>query len=242
MRIDQNKLPEHWYLHVKHIESLGSPRLLEFGAGKHLGQNVLFSKWSTSQTVVDLVPLLDCDLANRVAQVVSRLADIEYHPITSARDLAYYGITYIAPLDIAASPFKCDSFDCCVSSYTLEHIPRDAIVRIFTELRRILRSRGLVSVVIDYSDHYSHSDRQIGALEFLRFSDAEYEHYNHRCHYVNRLRHHDYERMFLQLNYEVLASDAKDYATPPSYISAQFDSRLQTTLATKGVFLLQNIK
>ena len=51
----------------------------------------------------------------------------------------------------------------------LEHIPKDSIKKIFIELRRILKKDGVVCATIDYTDHYAHTDKNIGLLNFLSY-------------------------------------------------------------------------
>jgi hypothetical protein len=242
MVVDPGRLPEHFHTHAENIKSLTAPRLLEFGAGKHLAQNIFLSQFAPSQVVIDLDRLLDCRLADEAARVVSRLQGIPYHPIRATEDLERYGIRYLAPQDVASTGLPDDCFDCCVSTDTLEHIPRGSLLRIFTELRRLIRAGGLISAVIGYDDHYAHTDRSIGPLHFLGYGDAEYARHNHRSQYVNRLRHHDFERMFTELGYSIVRSEPSHFAEPPPFVAPQFDAGLKTTFATKGVFLLENGK
>jgi hypothetical protein len=51
-------------------------------------------------------------------------------------------------------------------------------------------------MTIDYSDHYSHADPAISRVNFLRFSDRQWQPYQSRMLYQNRLRHSDYRRIF----------------------------------------------
>jgi SAM-dependent methyltransferase len=146
----------------------------------------------------------------------------------------------MAPLDLRASSFTDGAFDACISTNTLEHIPGSDIVKIFTELRRVVRHDGLLSAVIDYSDHYAHTDARIGPLNYLQYSSAEFAKYNHSVHYQNRLRHYDYLRIFKELGYAIVEDQALDCATPPRRIAAEFDSSHPTLCATRGIFLLRN--
>jgi hypothetical protein len=124
----------------------------------------------------------------------------------------------------------------------LEHIPRDSIIGIFTELKRIVRPGGLISAVIDYSDHYAHTDGSISLLNFLRLSGREFDKYNHRVHFQNRLRHYDYEEIFAGLGFEILRNEPLNSVELPSIVSEDFRSDSPTISCTKGIFLLKVVK
>ena len=64
------------------------------------------------------------------------------------------------------------------------------------ELKTILKPGGLSSLIIDYSDHYSHADKNISPLNYLKYSDKEWKKYNNQYLFQNRLRHQDYKNIF----------------------------------------------
>jgi len=234
-----------WLVHQNHLAAtLEHPNIFEFGAGKSLSQNIFLSRYCESQTVVDLFPMLNIDLVNdAVSQISTHFPAIAYHAIANISDIErYYGIRYMSPFDAARTPFDKDTFDGCISTDTLEHIPEDDIVAIFKELRRIVRPGGLISAVIDYSDHYSHTDKHLGPLNYLRYSTDEFKKYNHTVHYQNRLRHYDYARIFEALGYHCLVSEAADSVPPPSEIAHEFCRSDPSLCALRGVFLLENAK
>lgn len=231
----------NWKFLREHIASLGRPKVFEFGAGKSLQQNLYLSSFVSSQTLIDLFPMLDLRLADAAARGLATLTDGRpYQPIGRIEDLKHYGIIYRAPCDAAATGFTAGCFDACISTDTLEHIPPGDLLRIFVELMRILRSGGLVSAVIDYSDHYAHTDASISRLNFLQFSENEFALHNHSVHYQNRMRHGDYLALFKQVGFEVLKEMSLNHIEPPVRISAQFSSDDPNTFATKGIFLLRN--
>jgi predicted SAM-dependent methyltransferase len=109
--------------------------------------------------------MLDPALADAAAESISRIAPVRYRKITSANDLAAYNISYQAPVDVSCSGLADNSLDACISTSTLEHIPVDSLSAILKELRRVLKPGGVISAVVDYSDHYSHTDKKIQALQ-----------------------------------------------------------------------------
>lgn len=107
------------------------------------------------------------------------------------------GIRYIAPGDAASTGLEGSSIDFHTSYNVLEHIPIEVLRQILHEGARILRPGGLFVHRVDYSDHFSHSDRSISAINFLQYSDAEWKDYaGNRYMYMNRLRHDDFVALF----------------------------------------------
>ena len=80
-----------------------------------------------------------------------------------------------SPYDAAKTDFKDKSICACISTNTLEHIPRESIINIFTELYRILKDDGIISARIDYSDHYAHTDDNISLLNYLKYDDRAWK-------------------------------------------------------------------
>ncbi len=236
-----SEIAGEWSTHQINLAILKKPIVLEFGAGRHLAQNIYLSQFFGLQTVVDLFAMLDLDQVNEAALQFSQLcSNIEFKRMADIADIERnYGVRYLAPLDVRSAPFQDNSFDACISTYTLEHIPEEDIITIFKELRRVISPQGLISAVIDYSDHYSHTDREIGDLNYLQYSAEEFRRFNHKVHYQNRLRHYSYCNIFDALKFKVLRSDAYDFAQPPAKLSPEFERENPTLCATRGIFLLQ---
>ena len=58
---------------------------------------------------------------------------------------------------------------------------------------RIIKNNGLFVHKIDYSDHFSHSDHHISAINFLQYSDKQWDEYaENQYMYMNRMRHDDF--------------------------------------------------
>lgn len=190
-------ISEHWLYHEEALKRFGSKDVIEFGAGKSLGQNLYLSRLGIRQTVVDLNRMMTFDVVNGAIRTLNDLGVLDKAPtISGEKDLTrHFGITYKAPVDIGNSGFASNSFDACISSSTLEHIPAKAIPGIFSELKRIIRPGGIISARNDYSDHYAHSDRNISEVSHLRFSDARWWVHNPANHYQNRLRHGHFRQM-----------------------------------------------
>jgi len=187
----------------------------EFGAGYHLvGPLTFFSYGVSRQLLVDLEPLLRTHLINKsvasfqqfgaklgLPRLPGSTIDSE-DLVTSLRKL--YGIEYRAPGDARATGLPPDSVDCITSTSTLEHIDPGDIGTILRECDRILRADGIMSMSVDYADHYAFFDNSISEYNFLRYSDWAWKMFNPRLHFQNRLRHADYVRLFEASGFEIV--------------------------------------
>jgi hypothetical protein len=103
-----------------------------------------------------------------------------------------------------------------MSYTTLEHIPEEILRGILREGNRIVRPEGLFIHCIDYSDHFWHSDKSIPPINFLRYSDNEWDRYaDNASMYMNRLRHDDFVRLFREAGHRLLKVEPQ--MDPQSY-------------------------
>lgn len=128
------------------------------------------------------------------AMDMARSADL-----TLARFLDRAAIRYLAPADAGRTNLPSQSVDFEISYNVFEHVRPEDLKRIIAEGNRVVKRNGLFVHRIDYSDHFSHSDASISAVNFLRFSDGDWNRWaGNRYMYLNRLRHDDYLRMMRQ--------------------------------------------
>src|SRR5690606_7745293 len=226
---------------------------LEFGAGRDLFGNLI--AWCCGverQTVIDIVPLLKPELINHVIATLQGQA-LPGFTRQPKRKLSHrhflrelregYGIEYLAPGDARDVGLPDGSVDLVVTTNTLEHIPEEAIAKILRECHRLCRSGGVLSQVIDYSDHYSHPDPKLNDSSFLSHSERAWRRFNPPDHYQNRLRHSDYRRLIEDAGFDV----ELDRPTQPDDAEAKLaevrlDSRfaaypLEQVLPTAGHFV-----
>jgi len=117
-------------------------------------------------------------------------------------------IDYISPGDAASTGLRPRSIDFHTSYTVLEHIPPDVLSAILKEGTRIIRDDGLFVHLVDYTDHFAHSDESISAINFLQYSDAEWSKLaENRYMYMNRLRHDDVLALFQTAGHRILATD-----------------------------------
>ena len=114
-------------------------------------------------------------------------------------------ITYVAPADASALDLAERSIDVQLSRVVLEHVPPDALRRLLESAAWLLKPNGLCAHWIDLSDHFQHGDTSISRINFLRFTDTEWERLaGNRFMYMNRLRASDYLSLFTGSGLEIL--------------------------------------
>jgi len=176
---------------------------------------------------VDLNPYIKEELCLEVLDYVSKNKDeiqnifgeyliqknldeiIEYYlngEFTLEGFLEISNITYLAPQDAANTALENKSIDYFISYTVFEHIPENVLKAIVLEGNRLLSSNGLQLHKIDYSDHFSHTDRTITAINFLKYSDNAWAKYaGNQYMYMNRLRHDDFRRLFLDSKCKIIS-------------------------------------
>jgi hypothetical protein len=160
-----------------------------------------------------------------------RLADSPAAPATSLLELCQ--IEYRAPVDAAGTGLPDGAVDYYVSYNVLEHVEREAMTRIFHEGNRIVKGDRLFVHRIDYSDHFSHSDRSISAINFLQFSDSRWDRYaGNRIMYMNRMRHDGYRELFRSCGHEILLEQPD---SDPSVLELLRSGRLRPDKRFRGI-------
>lgn len=180
--------------------------VLEFGAGRDLAMALAFKAAGVGRVVaLDVQPLARPWLVRRAAKLllpgareVRRLADL----------LPSLGIDYRAPSRLTQSALPDHSLDMIFSNEVLEHVPPVEIVTLLADAHRLLRSDGRLVGCLDYSDHYSHSDRRIGPHHFLRFDEKAWQRHNSALHYQNRLRHSEHVALWQAAGFEVTVAQS----------------------------------
>lgn len=108
------------------------------------------------------------------------------------------------------APFRADlipdgSIDFIISRTVLEHIPTSALQNLLAQLRPKLAPNGLMVHCIDHSDHLEHKDKSISKINFLTWSERRHRFVNWLTREgENRLRHHEYRKLFAQSGYETV--------------------------------------
>ncbi len=179
--------------------------------------------------------------------VAERLETLLSKSLSPTQLMTAAGIRYLAPADAASLPLPNASIDFHTSYTVLEHIPPGAIERIMKEGNRVVRPGGAFAHLIDYSDHFWHSHREIGPFHFLRYSDAHWKRIaGNRFMFMNRLLHDDYRALFAGVHHRIVTEDPillsptdqaaiREGRVP---LAPRFASKPQATLAIGGSWFI----
>lgn len=217
----------------KQNRSLSSKTFLEIGTGHQLNLPIALWLCGASRIVtVDLNPYLKYDLVkediayirDNFGTLVERFSGFSEHPVfinrleklvnwtgESLLDLlGFLNIQYMAPADAGHMDIAANSIDYHVSYAVLEHIPPSTISQILYEAKRVLKKEGLFVHCVDFSDHFSHADSRISAINFLQFSENEWSRFaGNRYMYQNRLRIDDFIGLLKNSDLSILSQEAK---------------------------------
>ncbi|HYG10212.1 MAG TPA: methyltransferase domain-containing protein [Pyrinomonadaceae bacterium] len=202
-------------------------RFLEVGTGRNV--NLPTALWlcgAAEVTTVDLNPYLSSALVFESNEYVrrherevlqafgaeagrpqfqARLAQLSSFKGDLDALLRMMNVRYLPQADAAQLPLADGSIDAHVSFAVFEHIPARVLARILSEARRILTDDGLLVHIIDPSDHFSHDDASITAINFLQFGDDEWAKWaGNKFMYHNRLRAFEYLELFERAGVRVI--------------------------------------
>lgn len=159
-----------------------------------------------------MLPMCVGELAQRagaqVGDIQKRLAKM---PRDSWAEIAHHmRLSYRAPDDFRYSGIPDASVDVVYSNLVLEHIPPDVMWSILQECRRILKPGGVCWHNVDFTDHYSHTFRNLSPINFLRYGPKLWRLASNDILYMNRMRRIDYIRLFTSAGFTVTKSHAYD--------------------------------
>lgn len=205
--------------------------VLEIGAGRDLAVPLALRGLGVRQIIAsDVTRLAKIDLIQHASN------HLIASNIQSWDDLRAFGIDYRAPHCVSPDD---QSVDCSCSNEVLEHVPPEQLVKLLSGLRAV--TTGITTHSIDYSDHYARSDVSISRLNFLRYSDLAWRPFNSGYHYVNRLRHSDYLKLFRNAGFVILEETATLAEPPIGFrVAPQFEKYEASDLfAIKGRIVAQ---
>ena len=130
--------------------------------------------------------------------------------IASNRDalIELIGLDYRSPCDASKMDLPDHSIDIHFSTNVLEHIPFDSLEAILAEGKRLLKPDGVVIHRVDPSDHFAYSDSSITDINFLQFSEAEWDSLaGNKFNYHNRKRVTQFYDLFHQCGLNLLSRE-----------------------------------
>lgn len=230
-------------MHAENIKEFSKLNSLEIGAGKSL-QNSIYMAYKfnkgINQTVIDINHMLDFGLFNKASEQISkRLNLINFGEANSLYEIKdKFNINYLAPTSTRELISKKLKFDLVMSTNTLEHFKVSELKSLIADMNVLLNDKAIISSIIDYSDHYSHTDKNISPLNFLKYSDEEWEKFNNKYLYQNRLRHLDYKDLFLQNSFRIVKEITGDKFINKSNFYKRFINRKDSNILW-GYYLVQ---
>ena len=233
-------------LHYNSLKKYKSKKILEFGAGKSLEQNIYLTfKFNNriNQTVIDIDKMIDFNLLNLAKNQLQKKIKLSFKSkyIINLEDLKnILNIKYYAPINIIDLNEK-EKFDAIISTNVIEHISKKNFEIILEKFIKIVKNEGILSFLIDYSDHYSHTDRNIVSTNFLKYSELEFKKYNTPLLFQNRLRHYDYINIFKKKKFKILKIIKGPKGNRPNIVSTEFRKNHKDVFVTWGYFLLKKI-
>ena len=132
------------------------------------------------------------------------------------------GGAYCAPVDTCNLPHDDNQVDLVLSSLVLAQIPVESLNRVVAETFRVLKPGGIAFHRVHLGDEYSRTDPHRSDLEFLKYSDKQWNRFfNHSLKHINRLRHAHYVEMFARLGFETVWLEKRFEAEPGPRFSAE---------------------
>ena len=106
-------------------------------------------------------------------------------------------MSYTIQRDGSLAGFADHSYDCVFSLHVLEHVPRESVNCLFTEMYRVLTPGGFMIHQIGIDDHLSHYDLSCSPKQYLAYSDRRWKLlFENSLQYINRLQMSDWLRAF----------------------------------------------
>ncbi len=113
-------------------------------------------------------------------------------------------VEYRAPADARHTDLPDASIDWTMSNNTLEHVPADDIAACMREAMRILRPGKYMYHSVNCGDHYAYNDASINQLNYLQFSEEDWQLWQNDFLWQNRLRAKDFVAMTRDVGFEVI--------------------------------------
>ena len=120
-----------------------------------------------------------------------------------------------------------NSIDISFSNNTFEHIDALMLRQILLEMKRFAKPDGVMSHFIDLTDHFSHLDKEISSLHFLKYSPAQWRLIDNAIQPQNRLRITDYRSLYKEVDIPI-NKEQNFYVTEEDFAMAHLHDQFKT--------------
>jgi hypothetical protein len=173
--------------------------------------------WTLTRETLEWMATHRSELAALYSEeiVVREIFDDRFARLVASKDnprqfLQQARIEYLAPGDAAKTRLPARQMDCHYSMTVLEHIPEALLKDILLEAKRILRRDGFALHFIDLSDHFQHQDSSITPINFLKYSNKDWNRIaGNQFAYCNRMRASDFLNLIAESGLDVVRSETK---------------------------------
>ncbi len=146
----------------------------------------------------------------------------------------------MAPCDITRLELLPQTVDFHLSYDRFQKLPSTTLLEVLKEGNRLIKDHGLFIHRMDFSDPFSHADADLSPLNFLQYTDQEWDRYvGNRPMYTNRLRVDDVEELYQRCGLEIVKLEAdvdadvlKALEANQILLSTRFRDKSPTALAT----------
>lgn len=137
--------------------------------------------------IAEACGIAEDEVRQRQQQLVERLQ--RHDDVAAATDGV---VVYDAPADASRTSIPAHELDCVFSNSVLEHVNPEAVDEIFREAMRILAPGGIMFHSVNCGDHYAYVDGNINQLNYLKYSDREWQRWDNAFLYQNRMRAYEF--------------------------------------------------
>jgi SAM-dependent methyltransferase len=144
------------------------------------------------------------------------------------------GFTYAVSSDRIVNICESNSFDAVISAGVMEHIHKDKLPQLLSDLRKILKPNGYSIHSINLRDHLSSYDRSISCKQYLRYSDSHWSRwFENDVQYINRIQKTEWIKLFDNAGFIMLDEECEKVNLPLNQVSDKYlplgKSNLETT-------------
>lgn len=216
----------HANSHLKNFDNwnktpLEKAKIMEFGTGWYpIVPVVFFLSGCNDIITVDIRKLYTKQSVNQALQAVLVLVEnenilniiptIEYDRITILKQAlkennlsAKLSLLNISTLLYSKAEQTLKNVDLLISNNTLQFLDRNQLELFCIENKNILSASGILSLAIDFTDEFSHSDKRLSQFNFLKYSPFQWKLITNRLNAPKRLRYIDFQKE-LASNFTIL--------------------------------------